>query len=53
MRAYEFTNYYFTNGFNIKLYVDSGKGSLLVFKIDDNKLIDELIFNSPPLYNIY
>ena len=51
-RAYEFTNYWFINGFNIKLYLDSGKGFLLVFKIDDNKLMDELIFNTLPLYNI-
>jgi len=51
-RAYEFTNYWFLNGFNVKLYVDSGIGFMVIFKIDDNKLMDELIFNSEPLYNI-
>ncbi len=50
-RAYEFTTYNYENGYQIRFFVDFGQGKLLVFKIEDNKLLDEIIFNGAPLFN--
>ena len=50
-RAFEFNSYWSLEGFQVKFFLDYGRGNLLVYKIEENKLLDEIIFNDNPLYN--
>lgn len=50
-RIYEFSNYYFYSGFQLKFFLDYGQGNLLIFKQESNQLLDELL-DSNSLINI-